>query len=126
VTYGSGGFGERSTFSICKMSFAGSLQKSRGLSPGTGNVSSAGNIGDWSDVRRIERPVTVTGARRRARTVAETEMSFMVVKAFGLFLTNHYRRLSTLAEMAVTVDASDMVALMITVIGYLWRVPGVC
>lgn len=86
-TYGTGGFGDRSTLSIVKMSDDGSLQKRRGLSPGTGNTSSAGdNIGDWSDPRRMERPVTVMGVRRRAMRVTEVEMSCMIADAFGLTL----------------------------------------
>lgn len=68
----------------------GSLQKRRGLSPGTGKVSAAGNIGDWSDPRRMERPLTARGERRRARTVVEVEMSCMVADAFDLVLANRY------------------------------------
>lgn len=59
------------------------MQNSRGLSPGTGN-SSEDNIGDWSELKKTERPVTVIGARRSARTAAEVEMSFMIAGASGL------------------------------------------
>jgi hypothetical protein len=39
MAYGEGGFGERSTFLISKMSSLGSAQKFSGLSPGTLKVS---------------------------------------------------------------------------------------
>ena len=39
-SYAEGGLGDRSTFSISRMLSLGAAQKSRGLSPGTGNSSS--------------------------------------------------------------------------------------
>lgn len=89
-TYGTGGFGERSTVSIVRMFDDGSLQKRRGFSPGTGNTSAVDNIGDWSDARKMERPVTVTGPRRRARTVTEVEMSCMAADAVGSILATRW------------------------------------
>ena len=87
-TYGEGGFSDKSTFSMVRMFGSGSLQKVRGLSPGTGNASSKGTMGDCSDSRRIDLPVTAMGAKRRARTVVVVEMSFMVAEAFRMALVD--------------------------------------
>lgn len=39
-THAAGGLGDKSTVSISRMGLSGLVQNSRGLSPGTGNVSS--------------------------------------------------------------------------------------
>lgn len=73
-THAVGGFGDRSTFSISRMLSSGFAQNRRGLSPGTGNVSSSA---DWSldeEPSHIERAETVAESSARVATL----MNFIV------------------------------------------------
>ena len=68
VAYGEGGFGERSTDLISRMSSFGSAQKNRGLSPGTLNASL---IATWPGIHDGD---------------AETEMAEMAARMTAVIL----------------------------------------